>query len=107
VLPEFQGGGTENRTEEFSPISSGLVLCYPNPAGDFVQFDLSGLSSEMRCGQLWIYDLTGKIISQKSLGESMENIVIDTRTVPDGIYLYKIACRQSQTITGKFMVKKF
>ncbi len=85
---------------------TGNILCYPNPAGDFVQFDLSRLPAEMRCGQLTIYDLIGKIIAEKHIEAITENIIVDTRNVPDGIYLYRIACGQNPIHSGRFFVKK-
>jgi hypothetical protein len=109
-LPEFRGGGTENRTNAYPPVSTNStgvgILCYPNPAGDFVQFDLSSLPVESLCGQIFVYDLLGKTIAQKPLGTNTESIVVDTRNIPDGIYLFRVACGQNQTYAGKFMVKK-
>ncbi|HAD12537.1 MAG TPA: hypothetical protein DCF33_08865, partial [Saprospirales bacterium] len=109
-LPDFQGGGTENRTDTYPSQSTDpskvSVLCYPNPAGDFVQFDLSQLPAEVRCGQISIYDLMGKMIAQKPLATTTENVIVDTRNVPDGIYLFRVTCGQNQIYAGKFIVKK-
>jgi len=109
VLPEFQGGGTGNR-ENSTPVvikpSESAILCYPNPAGDFVQFDFTRLAAEIRRGQITIYDLMGKIIAQKPLYENTENLIIDTRDISDGIYLYQIAYGKGQLHSGKFIVKR-
>lgn len=110
ILPDFQGVGTENRSDAYPPASSNVtevsILCYPNPAGDFVQFDFTRLPAEVRCGQISIYDLMGKIIAQKPIATNTEKLVVDTRNVPDGIYLYQVACGRNQVHAGKFMVKK-
>ncbi|HAD12539.1 MAG TPA: hypothetical protein DCF33_08875, partial [Saprospirales bacterium] len=88
-------------TEINSPI-----FCYPNPAVNFVQFDLSYLPTGMFCGQITVYDLMGKTIAYKPLALNTHNILIDTRSLPEGIYLYQVACEQHKLYSGKFMVKK-
>jgi Secretion system C-terminal sorting domain len=67
---------------------------------------LGHLSAELRCGQISIYDLMGKVIAQKPLATNIENIIIDTRNVPDGIYFFRVDCGKSQSHSGKFIVKK-
>ena len=84
----------------------GEIRCYPNPARDFVQFDLSRLSTEIHCEQITIYDPIGKIIWQVESAVNTEIINFDTRNVPDGIYFYWVSCGQNQNQTGKFIVKK-
>jgi hypothetical protein len=67
-------------------------LVYPNPASDYVDIKLSG--SDQLTG-FYIYDLTGKLIYQKSVEN--ESLSVSTTTRVDvssfkpGIYLIKLA----------------
>ncbi|MDP1817300.1 MAG: T9SS type A sorting domain-containing protein [Leadbetterella sp.] len=82
------------------------IHCYPNPADNFIAFDLNGLPFEIRSGQISIYDLTGKTIEQKVIATYTDNIVVDTRNLADGIYLYRVVLGQKLIGSGKFIVSK-
>jgi len=82
------------------------IHCYPNPADDFVAFDLKGLPSKRRCDKIYIYDLMGKIITDKHVSTDNEDMVIDTRNIPSGIYIYRITGGPMLNHVGKFIVKK-
>ena len=109
ALAQFKGGTSDRADNNFpktlSTITSEL-LCFPNPAGDFVQFDLSRIPVDLRCGQLTILDMMGKVVTQRLLDDSSENIIFDTRNVATGVYLYRLSCSQNKTLSGKFVVKK-
>lgn len=93
---------------ESNNINSKLdeVVCYPNPAKNFVQFDFGAISEISKSGELVIFDLMGNTINKKALDSSISYAVIDLRDIPNGIYFYKVVFGQGGTYSGCFIVNK-
>jgi hypothetical protein len=59
----------------------------PNPAGDFVRVEGHGLQTE----RLEVYDQLGRTVTPMTRAlEDRENILIDVRSIPEGLYYLRI-----------------
>ena len=73
------------------------VIIYPNPANDFIIFNLENTK-----GYLEIHDMKGKILLNKHITNNQR---IDVSAFPNGIYLYKIDSKEKEQ-QGKFTIAK-
>jgi hypothetical protein len=64
-------------------IAASGILCYPNPASDWLHADLGAV----RHGFWSLTDLTGRIITERSFG-SAELLDIDVSPLSPGLYLF-------------------
>ncbi len=86
-------------TSTASIIEDLGVSVYPNPASDFVTFDMSNVEQKADFS-IQIIDITGRIIVQ-----SNNETQINLANVESGMYLYKITIAD-QAQTGKLLIKK-
>lgn len=82
------------------------ILCFPNPADDFVEFDLTGLSPIKGNREILIYNLLGEVVVQNYVAEGTLNVVIDISALSDGIYIYKVEYGRNQFYSAKLIIKK-
>jgi hypothetical protein len=69
----------------FVPALGGSISVYPNPAANKIIVKGVGAFAD-----LFLFDLTGKLIWQKKNNTSQTNAMIDLAHVPAGIYVLKI-----------------
>lgn len=76
---------------------SRLYDAYPNPfrAGDTAQ--IKAHIADRESGTLSIYNLRGELISSQVLGSGTQQISLDGKGLPAGIYLYQL---KTQTVTA-------
>jgi hypothetical protein len=78
-------------TNNFSSIlNENSVTCYPNPFGNSINFTVRAVA-DMRT-KFKIYDYSGQLVSEdvRFLQYGMNNISLDTKALPQGIYFYYI-----------------
>ncbi|MFT6996919.1 MAG: hypothetical protein ACJAQ4_000664 [Cryomorphaceae bacterium] len=83
----------------------GEVRVFPNPADFFIEFeyDLILPSHETL---LSIYDLQGRVIEKMQLGEEPQGFrILDTRNLPNGVYIYELLKHSEQVKSGKFVIQ--
>jgi nitrous oxidase accessory protein NosD len=73
----------------------------PNPAHGAIEFSLSQ-SKSAEIYLLKVFDLSGKEVCRASFYES--SYLLDTHSLPPGIYFYHIKPSEGQTFTGKFVI---
>ncbi len=82
----------------FAPSPTGLASevshqvdfnAYPNPGSEFLSVQVSGLNRDAL--QLYLYDITGRLVEQKSISPGSTIAYFDVRTLYPGQYLVKLA----------------
>lgn len=77
------------------------LVISPNPASEFINFRTSGFGSDIL--KIYIYDLTGKIISQKII---TNNESVPVSNIKNGIYLVRIQNMQNgDSKTKKIIIR--
>jgi hypothetical protein len=72
-----------------SQPSLSVVNIYPNPANNFLNIDLTGISSELNVG-IRIVDMTGKTIHSTSNNMGGQLLRIETSNIRAGMYVVEI-----------------
>jgi hypothetical protein len=78
---------------------NGKPLLYPNPTSEYVNIKFEIINNNHT---LVIYDLTGRIIYQNLI----TNSILDIRNIHPGTYIYRIHCDNLTTDTGRFIIIK-
>ncbi len=80
------------------------VTVYPNPVSDVANFGIT-LNSTTDI-ELVVTDITGRVVAreQRSNLSGKQELKINTSTLPNGTYLYKVSTRDDVQ-TGKLMVR--
>lgn len=78
-------------------LSSNNILCWPNPASDFLN-----ISSDDRIVKIEIYDITGRKIYNETANTN--KLKIDINNFAPGLYLIEVRTR-NQNYSNKFVVK--
>jgi hypothetical protein len=68
-------------------LGNKKVLIYPNPTHGQLQIELQGFDKEIKTN-LFLYNLSGTLLTSKSITNSSE--IIDLSTNPVGMYILKI-----------------
>ncbi len=83
--------------------SEDMLKVYPNPARDYVVFEVRGLEFEVEGNQIQLFDVFGREVLRKAV--IAEKTVFDLRGMPDGIYFYKVEMDE-KLLSGKIIVQK-
>ncbi len=78
-------------------ISQSEILVYPNPAKDYINFEM-GMYKDF---QLTVFNSIGQIMLQKSFTSA--NNTIDIQNFKQGIYYYNLVNDKGKRISGKFV----
>ena len=93
---DFSVGETE------LPTMNQEISVYPNPANDYIIFHRQYETSSL--GKLEIYDLTGKMMMQRTLDQTNQRI--DISNLPEGLYFYKLKSDHSILHSGKIVISR-
>lgn len=95
----------ERRAQIAYEIAKPYISVQPNPANAYiiVKYDTKQIVSE-NC-DLIIYDLNGIEKIRKPITNTIAEIVIDTKTLPTGMYYIKL-CNSSSVAVQKFNISK-
>lgn len=108
MMPQFTPGASNLYTSIPVVSREGFrVYIYPNPADDFVNMDITGLSPGTgKSFEVIIFDLTGRIIqtSEIWIHGSEYSGSIDLSEVPQGFYILKVRNGTDQLSTR--LIKK-
>ena len=86
--------------------SNTSIKAYPNPATDYVTFEYQ-MPQFVENAQLTVTDLTGKVVKNIQLQADKGQILWDTRSVQNGLYLYVLKDEKGNTlISGKVSIIK-
>ncbi len=94
MMPQFTPGASNLFTSvPFVSREGFRVWVYPNPADDFVNLDITGLSpGSANRFEVVIYDITGRIIrtDEISVYGTTYSGLIDLSEIPCGFYILKV-----------------
>lgn len=79
------------------------VRVFPNPSGDLVAIQVTGLNKENLLVEL--YDMAGKLVRTSSINVGTTNTFLSTQTLYSGNYLVKISGSNS-SITEKIVITR-
>ena len=81
-------------------ISNNNINVYPNPASEFITFDLSVASSTIQ-----LFDITGKTL--RTINSNKNKFSVSLNLLTNGIYFYSISDVKGNVLaTNKFVVAK-
>jgi uncharacterized protein (TIGR02145 family) len=83
------------------PPESGILQCNPNPTSDVCVINIPGIPPHQNL-QIYIYDIYGKIIIQKSVPD-FDKLSISLGGNPEGLYLIRVFV-QSRYYSGKIIL---
>jgi hypothetical protein len=84
-----------------SQVEAEKVRVYPNPAKDYVQFEVPGLKFEV--GKLRLFDVFGRQVAREEI--TSEQTILDVSQLPGGIYFYRVAMEEV-SYSGKIVIQK-
>ncbi len=87
------------------PLEPGRLSISPNPTRDAARLrvPVSWIGKE---ADLEVYDMTGRMILQRSLGKLPEAIQISASGIPDGICILEIVSRSGERLTQKWVISR-
>lgn len=89
---------SDDNTTNISDLNKNLLVVYPNPASNFVNFKISG--TDINKADLSVSNLQGQLVlSQPILAEE----TIDISQIPNGLYVYKLELNQ-KSVSGKIII---
>ena len=86
-----------------NPIDDSKVNIFPNPATDLIAIQIKDLVKENY--DVILFDITGKVIEQKTLYQGSTIVYFDTKTLYSGVYFVKITMAD-HVITKKIIIEK-
>lgn len=84
------------------PETSVLLKVYPNPAGDVLHFNLTGLAG-FQDSKIMLFDIFGQVIREIILPSGKQEISISAANIPEGLYSFVLTNPQF-TKTGKIVI---
>ncbi len=84
-------------------INESMVNIFPNPASDLIAIQIKDLVKENY--DVVLYDVTGKVVEQKTLYQGSTIVYFDTKTLYSGVYFVKIIVGDN-IITKKIIIEK-
>lgn len=85
-------------------VTPNNLKVYPNPSTEEVTIKYV-LSEGADTGKLLIFDLQGRLVGDKTLGQHFEDVKIDVSGFSSGTYIYKIEDGSEVSYSGKFVVQ--
>ncbi len=91
---------TTSNINSISDLSLQGIHLYPNPATEYLQLEM-----EIPCTKAEVYDIQGKMLIQKSLGNTT-SVKLDLEFLNAGIYILKLYRNEELTGCSKFILKE-
>lgn len=84
-------------------IQEETIWLFPNPAGDYA-IAYYNLESKYKTGDLQLVDMKGKLLSNYHIRSGKDQVVIDLKEYPNGLYVISLKTRNS-VIDSKKLIK--
>jgi len=94
----YQPIGIQELNKPDSPVQ-----LFPNPFSDQINIQLK--SNHHSIQAVALYDLSGKIVFEKKINSSQQEIVLQTEELVNGFYFYEIHCNSLEIFRGKLIKK--
>ncbi|MCZ8286818.1 MAG: T9SS type A sorting domain-containing protein, partial [Bacteroidia bacterium] len=100
-----QGSPDENGNN--APSGNAIrVEAVPNPASDFVDFNLYGFeNAQKETLEITIHDITGREVARKSVNTESK-VTFDVNSLSSGMYIYKVTGKGELFYSGKIMIDR-
>lgn len=94
-------------TKAFSPVSGNekMLRAFPNPATTHTIIPYK-LPEGVNEGVVVLTDMHGQTVRTYHVGRDLDNLRVDTRGFPAGIYVYTLIVRERVISEGKLMVQR-
>jgi hypothetical protein len=91
-------------------VNAREIRVYPNPAKDFVQFEVQRSTlpagrqgSVIGVFELHLFDVFGRQVAGKEI--TTEQSILDVSGLPEGFYIYKVVLGEI-TYSGKLVIQR-
>jgi|DewCreStandDraft_4_1066084.scaffolds.fasta_scaffold00019_201 hypothetical protein len=82
-----------------------ITEAYPNPAKDYLQFNLKN-NSTLTLPVLNIYSPDGKVYKRQSIYSNIEKVTLDISDLPAGAYFYNVTENNKKSRSKKFIIAR-
>ncbi len=86
-----------------SAINEANVNVFPNPASDLIAVQVNGLMRDNF--DITLYDITGRVVEQKTLYQGSTIVYFDTKTLYSGVYFLKMVTGDKE-LNKKIVIEK-
>ncbi len=77
---------------------------YPNPANEFALLQYS-MGMDVKDAKVALYNVLGATIKEYSLSHQSQQLTVDTRNLPNGVYFYQLTVDGQKVATKKLLVR--
>ncbi len=77
---------------------------YPNPANEFAFLQYT-MGSDVKDAKVALYNVLGATIKEYSLSRQSQELTVDTRHLPNGVYFYQLTVDGQKVATKKLLVR--
>ena len=89
----------------FQSFSDNDINTFPNPTQDELTLDFGGADKKVK--NTLIYDNSGKLIQQFNYNsENQNSIQLNTKKLPEGVYLINVEIEGAPSISKRFVIKR-
>ena len=91
-------------TIDYNSQDKNSVKVSPNPASEFINFDLENVDCISSFMSISVYSADGRLIENKLLSKTKANASLSTVHYNSGLYFYKLDC-DKEILTGSFIIE--
>ena len=92
-------------TIDYNSQEKNNVKVSPNPASEFINFDLENVDCISPNMSISVYSANGRLIGNKLLSKAKANASLSTVHYNSGLYFYKVKCESELLASGSFIVE--
>jgi hypothetical protein len=107
VNPTSRQGNTDDDNSDGPSLGNDIrVEAVPNPASDYVDFNLYGVENmKDQVMEIAMYDITGREVSRKTVPADAK-VKFDVYSLSPGLYIYKLTSKGELFFSGKIMIDR-
>jgi hypothetical protein len=77
---------------------------FPNPANDFALLQYN-MAADVKEAKISLYNVLGATVKEYSLNRQSQQLNVDTRSLPNGVYFYQLTVDGQKVATKKLLVR--
>ncbi len=77
---------------------------YPNPANEFALLQYS-MGTDIKDAKVALYNVLGATVKEYSLSRQSQQLTVETRHLPNGVYFYQLTVDGQKVATKKLLVR--
>ena len=95
-----------NQENENLYVSDRITVknLYPNPANEFALLQYS-IGDDVKNAKMALYNVLGATVKEYSLNRQSQQLNVDTRNLPNGVYFYQLTVDGQKVATKKLLVR--